>query len=207
MNVRAATREDVPALLEIKRRLAFTESSRGGFLLGCDEAGYLQRLQSGRIWVLSAPSNLPTVTGFAITLPSEALRSSELWTLKDRVTWTGGVPSELDDVGYFDQLAVLPEVGRRLALELAFTALWELMKECRYVVTTTVAAPIQNLAAVPLIERLGGERIGQLEEEYPDFGALTSDLWLLSTEGVRRRMRDGRAPAERWVRGLLTMSA
>jgi hypothetical protein len=199
MNVRAATREDVPALLQIKRRLAFTDSSRGGFLLGCDEAGYEQRLRDGRVWVLAGAA----VRGFAITLPAEALRSSALWALKDRVAWTAGVPNELDFVGYFDQLAVLPEVGRRLALELAFTALWELMKECRHVVTTTVSAPVRNLAAVPLIERLGGVRVGQLEEEYPGFGALTSDVWLLSTESVQRRMFDARAPVERWVRALV----
>lgn len=212
--VRLATDHDVAALFAIKRRLAYSDSNRGGFLLGCDEAGYRHRVSAGGVWVLEQQS----VVGFAVTLSPEVFRASEHWAAKDRVKWnlgsdvgnamanaTTGDPTASIDLallGYFDQLAVLPEARRRPALELALTALSDLFSRCTHVVTTTVAAPVTNLAAVPLIERLGGERVGRLDEEYPELGALTSHVWLMSRKLVYERVQGGSARVERWARAL-----
>jgi hypothetical protein len=199
MKVRPATSADVPALLRIKQRLTFADPVRGGFLLGCDERGYRARLETGRVFVLEGTE----VVGFAITLTPRALMASELWAAKERLRWTSGEPRGLTEVGFFDQLAVLPEARRRPALGLAFTALWDLLPECRHVMTSTVAAPVHNAAAVSFIRGIGGERVAQLEEDYPRLGRLTSDLWLVSSARARETVGAAASRAARWVGGLL----
>jgi hypothetical protein len=194
VRLRLATAADIPELLSIKRKLAFGGPGRGGFLLGCDVEGYRQRLASGRIWLLEAQELL----GFAVTLPPDALRASPLWGLRDNIEWTQDAPTKLDAVGYYDQLAVLPPARQRAGLWLALVALRDLLAQCSYVVTTTVSEPVQNLAAVPLIRRVGGVRVGRLEESYPELGALTSEIWLLDAEQVRTRLKADR-PLERWL--------
>ena len=199
MKVRHATSADVPALLHIKQRLTFADPVQGGFLLGCDERGYHARLEAGRVFVLESAE----VVGFAITLTPRALMASELWASKDRLRWTSGEPRGLTEVGFFDQLAVLPEARRRPALGLAFTALWDLLPECRHVITSTVAAPVRNVAAVSFIQGIGGERVAQLEEDHPRVGRLTSDLWLVSSACVRETVGVAASRAARWVGRLL----
>jgi hypothetical protein len=196
MSIRRAAPADIPRLLEIKMALAYSSARTGGFLLGCDEAGYRQRLNHGRVWVHEAAGH---ILGFAITLGPHALRASPWWALRERVQWTAAAAVPETAVGYFDQLAALPGAGPRAAVALAFHAFADLCKDSDHVVTTTVTSPLVNLAAVPLIERVGGERVGRLSETYPDFGSLTSDVWLVSAETARTRLRAA-GFLERWLR-------
>jgi hypothetical protein len=200
MRVRRGGPRDIPALLHIKQALTFANSVQGGFLLGCDEQGYAARLRDGRVWVLETAQ--AEIVGFATTLPPQALLASGLWATQDRFRWVASRPADLTEVGYFDQLAVLPRARHRPALALAFTALWDLLPTCRYVVTSTVAAPVRNGAAVSFIQGIGGQRIAQLEESYPGFGALTSDIWILPSERAMCRVRAGGSRAARWVERL-----
>jgi hypothetical protein len=197
MNLRRAVAGDIPELVNIKQSLAYSGPSAGGFLLGCDEAGYRARLHAGRIWVLDGTER---IEGFAITLAPDALRASPLWRLREQLRWTSEQrPPLQDEVGYFDQLAVRRGLGPRAAVSLAFTALADLFEHSEHVVTTTVSAPVRNLAAVGLIERAGGQPVAELAETYPELGPLTSTLWWLSKTQAWKALRGKEQRLGHWL--------
>jgi hypothetical protein len=59
---------------------------------------------------------------------------------------------------------------------------------------------VLNLAAVPLLTRAGARQVGRIDEVYPDFGPLVSDVWLLDREDLDARLARPEGLAERWVR-------
>lgn len=188
MNVRVARLNDVPTLLAIKEELRFVGSSRGGFLLGSDEIGYQRHVREGQVWVLETHTS---VVGFAITLGAAAFVKTPLWELRHKVSWTESPHAFASiGVGYFDQLAVRRGTSSRAAALLAFVALWNALATDRYVVTTTVVAPVQNAAAVPLIELVGGCRAGELDEVYDGFGHLRSAVWVIDANDAKHRVVD-----------------
>jgi hypothetical protein len=187
LNIRRATRADVSAVLALKHDLRFTGSGRGGFLLGSDEQGYQRRVQDGQAWILDVNGE---VSGFAITMGARAFANTPLWELRHQVKWSTATAAVLSQgVGYFDQLAVKRGTPARSAALLAFAALWDLFRTDRYVVTTTVVAPVRNSAAVPLIEVVGGVPAGEIEENYANFGQLTSCVWLITANGANQRVQ------------------
>lgn len=186
MNIRRATPRDVPGMLALKNALQITAPScdhtgkthRGGFLLGSDATGYAQRISGGDTWVLEHEG---TVVGFSITLPDALFRASEVWEHRVNVSWREDpAPLESATLTYFDQLALSPTHGaRRYGTDLAITSLLSALESgMEFLVTTTVRHPVRNLAAVPFLERLGGRVVGVLDEVYPSFGPLVSDLWI-----------------------------
>ena len=203
--LRPARPADVPEMLAVKAALRFTDAgsgARGGFLLGSDAEGYLQRIAVGSAWVLegAAPGRLE---GFAIVLPDAVFRASEVWQRRAAVCWSGADPEVLSAhrLCYYDQLAVRRgRFGlRRWSAALAMTALAAILDEHDFLVTSTVRAPVRNLAAVGFIERLGGRVVGQLDEHYPDVGALVSDIWLVERGGVRAYLREPGSLAGQWM--------
>jgi hypothetical protein len=187
VNIRRATPADVSALLAIKHELRFSGSGRGGFLLGADEQGYQRCVRDGEAWVLDLNGD---VAGFAITMGAAAFAKTPLWELRHHVKWSATTDAMLSQgVGYFDQLAVKRGTPARATTLLAFAALFDLLNTDRYVVTTTVVAPVCNNAAVPLIQLVGGVRVGELEEVYESFGPLTSCVWLLSAADANQRVQ------------------
>lgn len=191
MNLRRATLLDVAQLLDVKHSRRLTDQTSGGFLLGSDTAGYVRQLEHGNVWVLERRPG--SIAGFATTLGASAFRASPLFALAQDVEWTKDVTDVLaQPIGYFDQLAVRTDVGSRAAARLAFVALWDLFVQgARSVVTTTVAAPVRNLASLPFIERVGGSTVGHVAETYPNFGRLVSVVWLFTHAAVSRCMNDG----------------
>lgn len=204
MKIRRARLDDVEGMLALKSALTFSESmgdsTRGGFLLGTDASGYRLRIQHGIAWVLDDG----TIKGFAIILPDAPFRQSEVWQRRDVVRWQIDPQVLVDStLGYYDQLAVTRRGGRRYASALALTALVDLMEQgADHLVTATVTAPIVNLAAVPYLQRLGGQCVGRLDEHYPVIGALVSDIWVVSRQGYETWMAGASTLSERWIRDL-----
>lgn len=201
MNLRRATLEDVPQLLDVKLSRRLTDQTSSGFLLGSDAAGYVRQLECGNVWVLD--SGRSRLAGFATTLGPAAFRASPLFALGERVAWSEDASYALrQPVGYFDQLAVRCQVSARAAARLAFVALWDLfIQGAQHVVSTTVAEPVRNSASIPFIERVGGVTVGHLAETYPEIGDLVSAVWLFSYAEVTRRLSD-RSPSGRFMATL-----
>lgn len=197
MRLRRGTPHDIDAMLALKRSLTFDGSTAGGFLLGTDADGYRQRLDDGRVWVLLDDDRL---VGLAIVLADAAFRRSDVWERREHVQWTEDVaPFLAQRLGYYDQLGVQRGPYRRWGAALAFTAVADLMDHVDHLVTATVSKPVSNLAAVPYIERLGGRRVGHLDEVYDPFGPLVSDLWLVEKAAYVRRIDNPVGAAERWL--------
>lgn len=197
MKLRRGHPDDIDAMLALKRALTFDGSTAGGFLLGTDADGYRQRLDEGRVWVLLDHDRL---VGLAIVLEDAAFRRSDVWERRADVVWTEDVaPFLTQRLGYYDQLGVQRGPYRRWGAALAFTAVADLMRYVDHLVTATVSEPVCNLAAVPYIQRLGGRRVGRLDEVYDPFGPLVSDLWLVENTAYTGRIDRPSGMAERWL--------
>ena len=177
--VRPATLQDLDALITLKSDLMFTDTSTdgisttGGFLLGSDPQEYRYKLSTGLVWVLEGER----IEGLALVLGDQVFRESEIWKRRDLVRWDT-VPAYEQRFAYFDQLAVRPGLARTHVPLLASVALLDAyMDGVDALISTTVKRPIKNLAAVPYLTAIGAKIVGELDETYPDFGDLTSDVW------------------------------
>lgn len=175
----------------------------GGFLLGCSEDAYRAHAAGGRLVVLERCGE---VAGFAVTLPNAVLRGSELWARRDRITWTAddGVPQYLDSsLAYFDQLAVAPVLQARIgAPALAFVSAERELRDHELLFATVVERPILNPAALPLVRRVGGQRVGEVAEEHPALGTFVSGIYVVSRDGFHdavARLRAEGTPAEKAI--------
>jgi len=181
--IRIARRDDAKHFIEIKNHLTFEttngNNSTGGFLLGTDLATYEFYIANG--YCLVAEIN-HKVIGFGIILGDTLLRKSDLWQRKDEVNWDIDISNyENKTIGYIEQLAFL-KGNRRLALKLAYNlAKWVFDNSTNALFTTTVNKPVKNLAALPFIHALSGIKIGEVDEFYPSFGPIKSDIHLIES--------------------------
>lgn len=176
--LRAARPGDVAALVELKQalRLAPGAVRRGGFLLGCSEERYRDLVRSAFVTVLEVDRRL---AGFAVVLHDAVLRASELWARRRAIAWRAGAgePPEGQPIAYFDQLALAPWASRLHAAPLALAAVRALaVAGHRHLYATTIAEPVCNPAALPLLRAFGTEIVGSVRETYPDIGSVLS--WL-----------------------------
>lgn len=186
--IRRATREDVDALLEIKRKLAISpeagEAPRGGFLLGSSADRYREYTDHAHVLVLE--SGTGDITGFGIGLPDALLRRSDLWDRRDDVQWSESVVESVGDgrVGYFDQLAVLP-VSRFHAPALALSVVMTLISAAhRQIFATVVVEPVRNLASLPLLTAVGARAVGRISEAYDGVGRVVSDVYRIEARSL-----------------------
>lgn len=214
LRLRPAALADADAMLAIKQRLRMhpdpggAESSRGGFLLGSSRAEYEALISGAQVDVLQDGED---VVGFVTALPDAALRRSPLWQRRAQIAWGGLGEAELAALeglrlGYVDQLAVLPDPKYRLcAPALGFRALARLFDAgCDLVFATVVARPVRNLVTRPLLAAVGAVQLGALEEEYPEVGAITSDVFCVTRASLQDERRQARLAAlQRWTARLL----
>lgn len=204
MKIRRARTGDIDTMLQLKSELRFQageqRSARGGFLLGSSAEDYEGKVRDGIAWVLEED----TVEGFAIALPDDLFKASALWRRRHQVH--GKIPVahfEALTLGYFDQLAVRPGASRRYSAALALTAMMELMEGgTEVMITTTVVEPVVNFAAVPFVQRMGGQSVGRLAETDPHVGALVSEIWVVTRTGYSEWMQHSRSLGARWIRRL-----
>lgn len=186
-HVRLATTHDVPTLLQIKERLHVSSqhelASSGGFLLGSNAAQYTLVASLGQVLLLESCEAQQPI-GFLTLLESHLLMGSPLWERRHEVRWRDDFDWEAMSrtrVAYLDQLAILPDQQRHQhGMLLGLCALEHLCATGHdQVLTTTLEAPLRNQAAMPLIERAGGERVGQLDEHYEGVGEVCSALHMI----------------------------
>lgn len=206
--LRPATLADVPALLAVKEALPMPahDTRSGGFLLGASAERYHLLVAHGLARVLVDHGEL---VGFAIALPDPLLRASELWQRRTQIAWDPDFDPDriaAHPVAYFDQIAVLPR-ARAHAAALALRVLVELvLAGHRHVLTTTVVAPIKNLAALPFLARVGARAVGHLAERYPDVGAITSAIHHIDADAFLPRLDAALADPSPALRRLVDLA-
>jgi len=190
-------------MLALKAELALgavaDEAPRGGFLLGSDAAGYAVLVREATCWVAVGEHGL---SGFVIVWPDAVFRASDLWARRDRVAWEASPGPLLQrPIAYVDQLAVRARGprSRRWGAALALRAILETLDPHGVLVATTVEVPVLNRAAVPYLTRVGAQRLGQIDEVYPQVGPIRSAVWAASAEDVHRRIAAPQGLAEAWV--------
>jgi hypothetical protein len=192
LRLRRARPDDAAGLMAVKAALPLRDAGRGGFLLGSSEAGYRGLVAAAHVLVLERSNR---VEGFAVALPDGVLRASPLWARRAAIRFDALDPLTLETarLGYFDQLAVLPEPRlARWAPVLGFAALSALLEDgCEHVFATTLVQPSRNDAALSLLQALGARPAGEVEEIYDGVGPVLSAVHHLdlTNPGVVERLR------------------
>jgi hypothetical protein len=183
-SIRTSVTDDVKDFVKLKNQLSLptsvTTSTKGGFLLGTNESTYRFYINQGICFTARKEDN---VIGFGIALSNDIVRKGELWQKRKEVDWTIDIKLlERSNVAYIEQLAFLAG-NKKLAIVLAYHLINKTFNAgADYVLTTTVRKPILNLAAVPLIKAAGGSVIGNIDENYPGFDQINSDIYLIKKE-------------------------
>jgi len=181
--LRRAVEADVSGMVVVKEQLRIAPGGGppGGFLLGSSPEQYAFFVANANAYVLEDAKR--GLVGFAITLPDEVLRMTDVWARRREIDWEGDgwERFETERVGYFEQLAVLPGCQYRIAAAaLALRALTDLLADShRHVFATAVSAPFNNLASRRLLDAIRARRVGRIDETYPDVGRIVSDVYHL----------------------------
>jgi ribosomal protein S18 acetylase RimI-like enzyme len=207
--------DDVPGFLRLKERLrleagAGGASPRGGFLLGTTPEHYAALIAHAQVHVLAEGDR---VVGFVTCLPDAVLRQTEVWAKRAQIAWGAGFENALAElgprpVGYVDQLALDPAARlRAYGPALAYYAIGRLFEAgAELAFTTVVEAPVRNLASLALLDAAGAERVGTLDEIYPELGPGGGRV----TSAVYRLFRSdfvGRASGGRHARAAARLAA
>ncbi|NEQ22138.1 MAG: hypothetical protein F6K28_23670 [Microcoleus sp. SIO2G3] len=197
MRLRNATEYDVEKMLKLKSQLMLpptaSSMSRGGFLLGSSQEQYLFFIQHAVVLVLEDSRLNDAIAGFAIGLPNETLRRTDVWKRRESIQWKDLSAQKIEEfrLCYVEQLAILPRVIYKLyAPALAFAIAKKLFDQHDFLLTTVVHKPVQNLASLALLERIGARLIGFVEEDYHQVGRITSAIYCTERSTYRARMEN-----------------
>lgn len=180
MKIRKAVEKDAPYFIEIKNQLTFQNvegtTTKGGFLLGTDVEMYKTYIRNEIVLVAE---NAGKIIGFGIVLKDETVRKTDVWQKRNLVHWQVDIEKySKQPICYFEQLAFIPGYSRAV-IRLCYEIIQIAFQQHAALFTTTVEAPILNLAAVPYILRAGGTKIGVIEESYPIIGNITSSIYMI----------------------------
>jgi len=190
--IRKSTLEDAEHFIRIKESLPLStqnnHSQQGGFLLGTDIATYKFYISHGICFTAIASNE---VVGFGIILPNELVKQSELWEKRKTVKWSIDLAKlESSNIAYLEQMAFL-KGNRKLTLVLSYNLVHAAFKHgADYILTTTVKEPVANEAAIPLIKAVGGKKVGNIDEVYPQVGAINSDIYLIDKTTFYRSIKN-----------------
>lgn len=187
ITIRRAIAGDEAAMLHIKNALSLKTADcktvRGGFLLGTDEATYRQYIEDAICFVAEDDGK---VVGFAIIFPDAMVRTSDVWERRGEANWFIDITAwETKQLAYFEQFAFLSGY-RRAAVVLAYNIIKHVFDTgADALFTTTVHAPVLNLAPLPFIAAAYGIKAGNINEVYPVVGHINSDIYLIEPAGFR----------------------
>ena len=193
--IRPAVLADAAALLDIKDRLrlrleAAASQRLGGFLLGTSLHEYQQFIQNDV--VLVAESDGPRqVVGFAIVMQHDTLLHSELLKRAEQVQWEAAFRQRFDArrMAFFEQLGMLPDTTYRVyAKYLAFSITRQILQTHEALFTTVLQYPFVNTAALSFIKVVGFEPVGVVDEVYPEYGRIKSDVYHLERQTFERHI-------------------
>jgi hypothetical protein len=95
-------------------------------------------------------------------------------------------------VAFYEQLAFLPgPASRTYAKYLALISVQRAFAQHASLFTTVIQWPVQNQAALPFLQVAGFERVGCIDEEYPHYGRVTSDIYHLDRAVFAAKTKEG----------------
>lgn len=197
IKLRPAQLADAPALVEIKRHLRMPpeagQTQQGGFLLGTTQEQYERFIVHDEVWVAEEDSTRQVV-GFSIVLSHESILGSQLWHKAAQAQWADSFLRHVSQrrLAYYEQLAFLPSAAYRVyAKYLALTSVQRAFAAHTSLLTTIIRQPIHNRAALPFLHVAGFERVGCIDEIYPEYGPVSSDIYHLDRAVFETNTREG----------------
>jgi len=199
INIRPASSADAAMLWHVKDQIRLkaehqTKTRQEGFLLGTSLDEYRRFIEQDIVFV--AETDIPpAVIGFAIALPYETLAQSFLLQRAESVQWKTSF--QLDSVArrfaFFEQLGMLPDTAYRVyAKYLAFSTVWHIFQTHEALFTTVLQYPVRNTAALSFIRVVGFEYVGHVDETYPEFGQVKSDVYYLKRDVFMHKIEEPR---------------
>ncbi len=201
VRVRPAQQADAPRLLAIKNSIRLTTDGgenftgqQGGFLLGTSLEEYQGFIQHDLVLVAEAAPP-PQVVGFAIVLPYESLAGSVLMQRASQVQWEGVFETRFSArrFAFFEQLGMLSQHRYRVyASYLALAITCQALQDHEALFTTVLRFPVVNTAALSFIQVVGFEYVGHVDESYPEYGRIKSDVYCLERPAFLERLQQPR---------------
>jgi hypothetical protein len=186
INIREARISDAPSFILIKEQLSFKNingtNTKGGFLLGTNLKEYKNFITNDFCLVAEIENK---IIGFGIVLKNESVMKSDIWLKRNQVSWAVDFNKfPIENICYFEQLAFLNNYSLTV-IKLAYKLINMAFENHSVLITTTLNKPILNLAAVPYILKVGGAKIGFVNEIYPEIGPISSDVYLIERSKYR----------------------
>jgi hypothetical protein len=191
IKIRKALVEDAYSFLKIKEHLSFKnvsgETTKGGFLLGTNIEEYQLYIKNDFCLVAENDSQ---IIGFGIVLKDKTLKKSTIWNKRHQTQWEIDIQSyENNKICYFEQLAFLNGYSRTV-IRLCYQLMILAFEDHETLFTSTVHAPILNLAAVPYILKASGSKVAIIDEIYPEIGRIQSDIYKIERVDYEKNVID-----------------
>lgn len=199
MRLRFATEDDVEQMLSINSQLILpetaTDMNRGGFFEfeESNREEYLFFIQQAYVLVLE-DLRLNAPVGFTIGIPNETLLRTPLWDMRKSVQWNDPTSAQKileSKVSYCEHIAVLPSKAYKLyapALALAMAKI--LFDQHQFILAGLAHKPMENLASRSLLEWLGGQKIGEIEQEHSSMGQFSRAIYCIEESIFRLKFED-----------------
>jgi hypothetical protein len=129
--------------------------------------------------------------GFAIVMRHDTLIQSELLKRAEQVQWEAAFRQRFDAqrIAFFEQLGMLPDATYRVyAKYLAFSITWQVLQTHDALFTTVLQYPFVNTAALSFIKVVGFQLVGVVDEVYPEYGHIKSDVYHLERQTFERHI-------------------
>jgi hypothetical protein len=198
IHIRPAVLADAEAMFTVKQQIKLPpeldQTQSGGFLLGTSLEEYRCFIQNDIVLVAEHECDLQVI-GFAIVMRHETLSTSLLMQRAEQVQWESAFRSRFNvsRLSFFEQLGMLPDPACRIyAKYLACAVVKKSLETHDALFTTVLRYPVYNTAALPFINVAGFEFVGHIDETYPEYGHIKSDVFCVERDGFERRTREGR---------------
>lgn len=192
MRIRKAVPKDIKTFLKFKEYFTIPktkEPSVEGFLMGSNEAAYLNFVENDIVLVLENEEK--EIVGYSIVLCDSTLRNSSVWEKRKQISWESNFILELESqpISFFEQLAVLPNIRyRAYAKNLGLLSLAKAFEDHPFSLTTVVSSPILNLASRGFVLAAGYKPIGEIVEDYPNLSNVKSDFFVMTKKDFEYQM-------------------
>ena len=186
VKIRPAVATDASSILAIAQSVEMpsnqvTAQQQRGFLLDSSLEHYQYFIVNDDVLVVEE-SDPKQIVGFSIVLGSGSVVACGIQKKADRIRWEGSFIDRIKDkkFAYYEQFAFLPEYPKRTyTLYLFFASLRRVFQHYFNLFGAVVRYPIRNRAPLPFANIVGEQKVGSIDEDYPDHGRVVYDIYHL----------------------------
>ena len=187
MRIRDAVPGDAASLVEIASAVRLrapmdAEQQKQGFLIDISLDQYRYFIAHDHVLVIGE-SDSRRLAGFSVILCPRTMAATGI---RERVQHIGGATLNIQDLepqacAYWEQLVFLPRYAKGLyPVYLAFTGLQQAFLKYDNLFGEVVSRPVPNLAPRRLLDAMGWQRVGWIDEDCPAHGGVRYDVYYLN---------------------------